>query len=89
MDRLSAPQLDEWRAYANLEPFGQAHGDLGTGLLASLLFNANRDPQKSGPLEPGDFFPHLKEPTQPALPNVQQLVEKAKMLTVLFGGTIK
>jgi hypothetical protein len=53
---LSAAQLAEWQAYYQLEPFGGQWQQ--TALLASLIANANRDPeQKPEPFTVEDFLP--------------------------------
>ncbi len=38
-EKLSAYELAEWRAYYDLEPFGDVRADYRTGLLASLVAN--------------------------------------------------
>lgn len=59
---ISARQLAEWFAYANLEGFGDRRADMRMGILASLIANVNRDPKrKPSPFKPGDFIPRIKE----------------------------
>lgn len=53
---LSAAELREWEAYAILEPFGAPWKQ--TALLAMLIAEANRDPEKKpDPFEMADFLP--------------------------------
>lgn len=52
---LSAADLREWEAYYQLEPFGEAWKQ--TALIACILANANRDPEKREPFEVDEFMP--------------------------------
>jgi hypothetical protein len=38
--------LTEWMAYSQIEPFGEEQENRRAALLATLLANANRDPDK-------------------------------------------
>ena len=40
--RMSSRELTEWRAYYDLEPFGDCREDFRTGILASLIANMFR-----------------------------------------------
>jgi hypothetical protein len=40
-------------------------------LLACLIFNANRDPQKTPPLKPADFNPYAPRPVAAPAPKVR------------------
>lgn len=43
---MPARELVEWAAFYELEPFGEWRADLRMAVLASLIANANRDPEK-------------------------------------------
>lgn len=65
LERMSARELDEWAKYAAIEPFGEDRADLRMGILASVIANASRDPDKRPkPFEPKDFMPDF-EPAPP------------------------
>jgi hypothetical protein len=67
MERMSAREFDDWRTYAQLEPFGEERADWRMGILASVIANANRDDKKHpNPFEPKDFMPDFAaEPEKP------------------------
>lgn len=56
-DRMTARELAEWKAYYELEPFGDLRADYRTGLLASMLANLVRG-KNDKPLTPKDFILH-------------------------------
>ncbi len=57
---MSSRLLTEWLAYYSLEPFGDEWPR--TALLASLIAEVNRDPDKrSEPFTPEDFMPKFEE----------------------------
>lgn len=62
---LSAPQLQEWVAYYELEPFGEERADLRAGIIAATSANVWR--KKGRPaLKPRDFMPHFdRHPDEP------------------------
>lgn len=63
---MSGIQFTEWMAYYDLEPFGDEWPR--TALIASLIAEANRDPEaRSEPFTPEDFMPQLieEEPMDP------------------------
>jgi len=69
---MSARQFEEWIAYYLVEPFGDQRADLRNGVLAALIANVHRDPEKmADPFLPGDFILRLidgasdKEPEDP------------------------
>jgi hypothetical protein len=56
LDRMSARELDEWMAYAAIEPFGDEWRQ--TGMVAAVVANGNRDARKQPqPFAPEDFIP--------------------------------
>jgi hypothetical protein len=56
---LSAQDLNEWRAYAALEPFGSTREDMRAGLLAQMLYNPHRG-KDSPALLWYDFFGNIE-----------------------------
>jgi hypothetical protein len=55
---MTAVELVEWRAFAALEPFGDAQQDVRMGRLMALLANINRDPRRRPtPYQPEEFLP--------------------------------
>lgn len=55
---ISSAELAEWRAYALLEPFGEAVADQRHGIALSALANLHRDPRsRREPYRPEDFIP--------------------------------
>lgn len=62
-ERMTARELAEWRAFYDLEPFGDLRNDFRTGILASIISNMFRE-KRDKPLTPVDFMIH-----QDAKPN--------------------
>ncbi len=82
LSSISSRQLTEWMAYDQLEPFGERRADLRMAILASLIANANRDPDKRRePFSPADFMPRFEsEPqAQPDVPRQTWQQQKAIM----------
>jgi len=61
LEQLSARELTEWQAYAELEPFGFWRDHYHFGFLCALLANINRR-KGSPPAAPGDFMPFYEKP---------------------------
>jgi hypothetical protein len=55
-DELSQLDIMEWRAYLELEPAGPIADFYRNGMLAALLFNANRSKEQA-PMTPKDYMP--------------------------------
>lgn len=61
--RLSASQLADWRAYYELEPWGDTMLDRRLASLECSYININRDVEKRpDPYEIYDFAPYLRKP---------------------------
>ena len=54
---MSAQRFAEWRAYAQLEPFGSPAAFWQAGLIASMLANVNRTKSSQKTFTPEDFMP--------------------------------
>ena len=65
LDRIDSRELAEWMAFFEMEPWGTEVDDWRSGLIASTIANANRDPKKQKkPFQPKDFMPQrVQEPT--------------------------
>ena len=54
---ISSSELCEWRAYYQLEPFGELIADQRHGIATSVLANVNRDITRAPePYKPTDFI---------------------------------
>ena len=59
---MSSSLLNEWFAFFRLEPFGTDMENHRTGVVASVVANANRNPKKKPEAyKPSDFFPKKKK----------------------------
>lgn len=56
-DTISCREFALWRAYQEIEPWGERRADFRMAILASLIVNVNRDPKKSRAAKPSDFMP--------------------------------
>lgn len=62
LEQMTVEQLNHWRIFYSMEPFGEMREDLRIGTLTSLIANTNRDPKKRArPFKPDDFFPSLAD----------------------------
>ncbi len=60
MARCDSREFAEWRAYYELEPWGEERADLRAGIVASTIANVNRGKGKA--FSPGDFMPEFDKP---------------------------
>jgi hypothetical protein len=56
LDSIPASVLDDWRAYASIEPFGALADFWRSGMIASVLANIHRQ-RGASPARPADFMP--------------------------------
>jgi hypothetical protein len=73
---VSSREFAGWIAFFERLPFGPMQEDVRAGLVASLIFNANRGRNVS-PLGPSDFFPSLKRGRKKK--TVREMLELAKL----------
>lgn len=67
-------------AYDQLDPFGERRADLRMAVLASLIANANRDPDKKRePFSPADFMLRFEAEPQPQ-PEQRQTWQQQKAI---------
>lgn len=88
LQEISSKELTEWRAYAALEPFGEARADLRAGIVARTVAEVHRDPKRrKRPFEVKEFMPRFEET---AGEDVEQTPEQqlalVEMLNAAFGG---
>ena len=71
--RINAREFAGWKAYYDLEPFGQDRGDAGSAMVAYTvaLCNGAKD------AKPSDFLPQFGE-AHPAKASGNQILSKAK-----------
>lgn len=83
MARISSQEINEWMAFAQLEPFGADAGYLGHAIVASTVANANRGKgQKAMKID--DFMPKFQKEKQ----GVDEMINIAAMMTIGMGGTV-
>lgn len=73
----------EWIAYAQLEPFGPLDDSRRAGVLASILANAHRNPKRTQPFRPDQFFPELTRASS-GTQSIEQQKAMARHITALF-----
>jgi hypothetical protein len=84
--RANSRELSEWMAFASLEPFGDARGDLQAAIVASTVANTARDPKKRRrPFAPADFVPDFDRPER-RHQTWQEQLSIVTMLNTAFGG---
>jgi hypothetical protein len=88
---VSSAELVEWRAYYELEPFGQARGDLQAGIVASTVVNLFRS-EDAKPVGPSDFLlkidPTPATPAKPERPSWEGHLAFAESMVAMGYGTI-
>lgn len=67
---MPASELTEWMAFYQMEPFGTERDNIHTGIIASLIYNANRG-KRNTPMSPDDFM-------------IRDIVEKKQKETAQF-----
>lgn len=59
MNRISAREFAEWKAYLQIEPFGEDRDDIRSAIIACVIANCNREKGKP-PFKISDFVPKFK-----------------------------
>jgi hypothetical protein len=72
MGLLTPRQLIEWRAFANLEPFGEEAHYWRAGLIAAAAINPHRARGKKA-VSPEELMPNIYSRTADAKQSVQQI----------------
>ena len=60
---MTGQQLNEWMAFAGLEPFGEERADLRMGILAAATVNAMTRTKDSDPVAKAEDFMPKFDPT--------------------------
>lgn len=61
MEAMTWEQFVGWMRYYAQEPFGEERADIRSGIVASVIANANRDSKRRPkPFKPQDFMPFAK-----------------------------
>ena len=85
MREMPSRLLSEWMAFYQLEPFGDARGDLRAAIVASTVANAHRDPKKRRrAFRPDEFMPQFEKERQEQ--DWQEQLRIVEMLNAAFGG---
>ncbi len=86
---MSSREFAEWMAFYQVEPWGEERADLRSGIVASTVANAHRDPKKrKRPFKPEDFIPKFepKFERKKGRKTPEQMLRLVEMLNVAFGG---
>ena len=75
MSRCDSRQYAEWRAYYEVEPWGEERADLRSAIIACTIANVHRGKGKA--FEPGDFMPEFDKPAK----KQQTAAEMAAVMT--------
>lgn len=84
---MDSRELAEWQAYAQLDPFGNARGDLRAGIVASTFANAHRDQKKrKKPFTAQEFMPEFAQAKRQPQQTWQEQLAIVEMLNKALGG---
>lgn len=86
---MSAREFAEWMAYNQIEPLTQARADLRSALIAWILAEIHRDPDKRRkPFEVQDFMPVFdgEAEDRQAEPDPRELWQRLKAWALSAGG---
>lgn len=75
-------------AYYQIEPWGDARADIRNGIVAALIYNANRG-KNARPKNPDDFVIKTKEGNKKQEQTPQDQAKIGRMLQAAFGGVLK
>ena len=64
MEEVSSAEFAYWKAFYDLEPFGDRVADLRAGIGAATFANSQRS-KDTEPFKPIDFIPWMKQPDDP------------------------
>jgi hypothetical protein len=87
---LSSRQLNEWMAFAALEPFGPHREDQRAGVIAAAIINS-RFGRKAGDTGkvPADFFPVLRQDEAKPRQSWQSMQGLLLAFTKARGGEVR
>jgi hypothetical protein len=84
LESLTAKEFTEWMEFYSIEPFGENRQALNTGIIASVIANANRT-KNSKVFKPQDFIPEFKESKQ----SWKEQLSIVETMNTLYGGVDK
>ena len=82
LTKHSSRDLSRWQIYFSTEPFSWERTDLGFGIVASTVANANRA-KSSRAFKPSDFMPKFRQ--QQEMPD-EELESKLGRFVKAYGG---
>lgn len=82
---MSSEEFVYWQAYASIEPFGDARGDLQAAIIASTIANRHRGPKEQA-YKLADFLPNFTPRRRLTSPEAQK--EFFRAMTLAVGGTV-
>lgn len=87
---LSSSQLNEWMAFARLEPFGPHREDQRAGVIAAAVINS-RFGRKTGDksVKPADLFPVLREDEVKPRQSWESMRDMMLAFTKARGGEVR
>lgn len=69
----------EWQEFFAEQPFGDERADLRAGIIAAVIANVNRDPdRKKLPFTPLDFMPYAKQEQRQTAEQQKEIVSLIK-----------
>lgn len=85
LQRMSSRELSEWMAYYAVEPWGEVQAEYRSALVASMVANTARDPEKrKSPFEAEEFMRPSYIGTRKEEP--ESLMDKARAIFGLMGA---
>ena len=60
LDNMDSQELSAWIAYDSIQPLGELMDDFRTGMVCSVVANANNG-KRGKALSPADFMPYYKK----------------------------
>lgn len=88
LGQISTRQFQEWRAYADLEPFDEERADLRSAQIVQAIFSVHRR-KHQGPPKLKDCVLRFGEQDKVAATPDQKLIQTRRtldMLTALYGS---
>lgn len=78
---MTSEELSMWKAYENIEPFGEVRADLRAALICSVLANVNRG-KNTKPFTTADFMLNFDKVYLEAVDSVE-VTKKAQIQNVM------
>lgn len=81
---ISSREFAEWRAFYQIEPFGEKRSDMQAAHIASAIFDVMA-PKKNGRWKWWEVMPIWEDPT-PRVQTMDEQLALVKELHAAFGG---